>query len=155
MSVPEDEQAIRDLAAQYADAINRGDGVAAAAVYTRDGILEMSDGLQFVGQEKLRRVLCNLVEERREYLFLMTHSGLVQVSGERATARFWFSELKKPTGEAYEFSFGVYQDEAQRLDVGWRFTWRRPSILMRWRPTDEDVLLFPKPSFLGLHEAPA
>jgi uncharacterized protein (TIGR02246 family) len=150
MSIAEDEQAIRNLAARYSDAINRADGVAAASVYAPDGVLEMDDGVKVRGTAKLVRVMRSLVEDRRECLFQMTHSSVVTVTGDTAVARFWFSEVKKPVGEGWECTFGVYQDRAVRLDVGWRFSHRMPSGLIRWTPTSDQLAFFPRPDFLDL-----
>ncbi|MBV9994178.1 MAG: nuclear transport factor 2 family protein [Caulobacteraceae bacterium] len=147
MGKAEDEQAIRDLAAEYVDAVNRGDGLAMAAVYAPDGAIEIG-GRRIQGMARLQKAFRRLVEEQREIVFQMNHSGLVKVEGDRAAARWWFSELKKPTGEPYEYSLGVYQDELARLETGWRFVLRRPTGLMLWRPREGEVAHFPRPAFL-------
>ena len=109
MSVFEDEWAIRNLAAEYTDAVNRRDGYAMAAVYAPDGVLEMGER-RIVGMDKLLKGFRRNVEEQRECLFQMTHSSVVKVDGDTAEARFWFSEIRKPTGEPYDYGYGVYQD---------------------------------------------
>jgi hypothetical protein len=140
MSRADDELAIRALAAAYTDAANRRDGAGMAAVYAPDGMLELAGRPKpIVGLAKLELGFRRQVEEGREFLFQMTHSGVVEIDGDRAQARWWFSELKKPTGQGYEISLGVYEDKAVRLDIGWRFAWRRASGALRWVLPEGDI----------------
>jgi hypothetical protein len=61
----------------------------------------------------------------------MLYSGIVEIAGDRACARWWFGELKKPVDSAdWLYMIGVYQDEAVRLDVGWRFSRRSQTTIM-------------------------
>jgi ketosteroid isomerase-like protein len=149
MGMVEDELAIRNLAAEYTDAVNRGDGLAMAAVYAPNGAIEIG-GRRIEGTAKLQKAFRRLVEEQREIVFQMNHSGLVKLDGDQATARWWFSELKKPTGEPYEYALGMYQDDLVRLDIGWRFALRRPAGLARWLPPEGQATHFPRPEFLGV-----
>ena len=76
----EDELAIRSLAAAYTDAVNRRDGDGMAAVYAPDGILEApSAGTPVQGIDKLRKRFKRLVEQEREFLMQLTHSGVVAI----------------------------------------------------------------------------
>lgn len=134
----QDELAIRSLAAAYTDAVNRRDGVGMAAVYAPEGELHSpAAGAPVVGIDKLAKRFRRLVEVDREFLFQMTHSGVVEIDGDHAQARWWFSELKKPAGMGYEYILGTYQDDVVRLDCGWRFAKRVVSAPLRWElPTD-------------------
>jgi hypothetical protein len=80
----------------------------------------------------------------------MTHSSLVHVDGDTAEARFWFSEIRKPTGEPYDYGYGVYQDSLVRRPEGWRFSVRRVASLVRWTPPEGQLAHFPLPPFLAL-----
>ncbi|MEH6743059.1 nuclear transport factor 2 family protein [Hyphomonas sp.] len=150
-----DEMAIRSLAAAYTDAANRRDGAGMAAVYAPDGQLEApSAGDPVVGREKLEKRFRRLVELERDFLFQMTHSGVVQVNGDRAMARWWFTELKQPSGQPVEWVCGVYQDECVRLDIGWRFARRVVSSPFRWvLPEGQDINAL-LPSFLPISGLP-
>jgi ketosteroid isomerase-like protein len=150
MANADDDLAIRNLAAAYTDAVNRRDGLAMAAVYAEDGVLEnLGGGFTLAGIEKLRRAFSRLVDRDRDYLFQMTHSGLVEIDGDRAKARWWFSELKKPAGGPYEYVQGVYQDQLTRTPAGWRFSRRTVSGLLRWELPGE-ITLSELPPFLAI-----
>jgi hypothetical protein len=86
MSKTEDEMAIRQLAAAYADACNRMNPVDMAAVYAEDGELV---ALQFSekpmkGREKLQRIFANLISERD---FTMRYRRKISISMRRRSFR--------------------------------------------------------------------
>jgi hypothetical protein len=67
-----------------------------------------------------------------EFVFQTVHLGLVQVDGDRARARFPITEWARRRSDGRPIQFlGIYQDEAVRLDVGWRLSRREliPRIL--------------------------
>ncbi len=115
----EAELAIRQLVASYTDAVNRGSADDAAQVWAPDG------QLYFFGREIAASTLREAYAQTFsafEFLFQMTHSGVVTVRGDTAKARWWISEINLPNGrEGYKMFFGLYQDEVVRTDVGWRF----------------------------------
>jgi uncharacterized protein (TIGR02246 family) len=154
MQNAEDESAIRSLAAAYTDAVNRRDGEGMAAVYASDGKLQAAIGDPIVGRDKLTKRFKRLVEKEREFLMQLTHSGVVEVVGDTATARWWFSEIKRPAGGTFEMIFGLYQDEVVRTAEGWRFARRTVAAPLRWElpapPTDFTGL----PPFLPLTGLP-
>lgn len=124
MNYHADEMAIRNLAATYTDAINRRNAEEAAAVYAPDGTACL-DGGQVVPGDKMvknfRNVLKNL-----PFVFQTTHSGIVEVDGDTARARWWLSEVQLFKDEAqYRYWAGTYEDEVVRLSHGWRFKHRR------------------------------
>ena len=133
MSRAEDELAIRQLAAAYTDAANCRSAEGMVGVYAPDGEL-MTGGRSkpIKGYDKLLLGFQRLLENR-EFLFQCTHSGVVQVNGDTAVSRWWFTELKKPTGyQFYQYTWGCYEDEAVRLPIGWRYARRRASGLFAW-----------------------
>lgn len=155
MNAAEDELAIRSLAAAYTDAVNRRDGEGMAAVYAEDGILHSpAAGEPLQGIERLRKRFKRLVEVEREFLMQLSHSGVVDLDGDRATARWWFSEIKRPTGGAFEMIFGVYQDEMVRTPAGWRFARRTVHAPLRWELPDPPQNFGPLPAFLPLTGLP-
>ena len=117
MATPhEDEMAIRALMFAYADAVNRRDPEGMAAVLAPDAIIEKpGHGDPVQGAEKILKRYRRLQRERR-FLCQMVHSGVVHVDGDRATARWWFSETKLPVdSDRWLTMIGVYQDEVARL----------------------------------------
>ncbi len=115
----EAELAIRQLAASYTDAVNRGSEEDAAQVWAPDGQLYFF-GRQ-ISASTLREAYAQTFSAF-EFLFQMTHSGVVQVREDSAKARWWISEINRSNGrDGYKMFFGVYQDEVARTDVGWRF----------------------------------
>ncbi len=57
------------------------------------------------------------------YFMQMTHSGVVVLDGDRATARFVVREHGRGEGTYYE-NLAVYNDELIRQADGWRFATR-------------------------------
>ncbi|MET0379149.1 MAG: nuclear transport factor 2 family protein [Spongiibacteraceae bacterium] len=119
-----DEVAIRNLAASYTDAINRRNAQEAASVYAPDGTACLDSG-QVVPGDKMAKNFRNVLENL-PFVFQMTHSGIVEVNGDVAKARWWLSEVQLFKGESqYRFWAGTYEDELVRLPQGWRFQHRR------------------------------
>lgn len=116
--------AIQHLAVSYAEAVSRGEIDEAVQVYTPDGILaspttEDSVGPQAIA-EVLRTTTCDL-----EFVFQTVHLGLIHVDGDRARARFPITEWARRRSDGRPMQFlGIYEDDAVRLDVGWRFSRR-------------------------------
>jgi ketosteroid isomerase-like protein len=153
--VTRDQQAIRDLGAAYTDAVNRRDPAGMTAVYAPEGEM-LPEGLRpLKGHDWLLRAFKRLIEKDREFLFQMLQSSAVEIAGDHAKARFWFTELKRHTGEThYRYSMGVYQDEAVRLAVGWRFSRREPRGILEWRIAPEEITQKGLPPFLAIDSLP-
>jgi uncharacterized protein (TIGR02246 family) len=152
----EDEVAIRALVSAYADAVNRRDAEGMAAVMAPDGIIEKPGyGDPVHGHEKILKRYRRLQRER-EFLFQQIHSGVVHVDGDRATARWCFSETKLAVGSSDWLSmFGVYQDEAVRLTEGWRFARRVQTTIMERRlPGGAKVTIHDLPDFFDIPGLP-
>ena len=123
--------AIQHLAVGYAEAISRGEIEEAVAVYAPDGVLASPTTEDAVGPEAIADVL-RTTTGGLEFVFQTVHLGLVQVDGDRARARFPITEWARRQADGRPIQFlGIYQDEAVRLDVGWRFSRREliPRIL--------------------------
>jgi uncharacterized protein (TIGR02246 family) len=132
----EDEFAIRNLAAAYSDAANRGDLDGMLSVYCPDAVLVAFGGPETVGHAAIREVIGKTIADF-EWIFQMTHSGLLRVEGDVATCRWWVSEnaLRKD-GRGTQF-MGVYQDKAVRTRAGWRFARRQLDAIFLRRITLE------------------
>ncbi|MFT5137469.1 MAG: hypothetical protein ACI9GB_001761 [Halioglobus sp.] len=143
-----DELAVRALAEAYTDAVNRRDADGMAAIFAPNGVIEKPGfGDPVSGIAKIKKRYQRLHSER-DFLFQMTHSGVVEFDAEdRARARWWFSEVKKTAGDGPWLQImGVYQDEAVRLDEGWRFTRRSQTTLFEQHLSDEAIEIFQPPS---------
>src|SRR3546814_5094944 len=121
VSEASDKLSIYELAAAYTDAVNRMDWAAMAQVYCETGELRLGDAPAIIGRDAIRNAFERLMCHDRNYVFQMTHSGLVEVDGSTARGRWWFSELKKPTDGPPEYLFGVYEDRMDRTEAGWGF----------------------------------
>jgi uncharacterized protein (TIGR02246 family) len=147
-----DEHAVRSLAAAYTDAVNRRDAEGMAAVFAEDGVIEKPGfGDPVVGIAKIRKRYQRLQSER-DFLFQMIHSGVVEfVADDRAKARWWFSELKQAKGASDWLQImGVYEDEAVRLDEGWRFARRTQATLLNQTLAAEGIEASPLPGFQSI-----
>lgn len=116
--------AIQHLAVGYAEAISRGDVEEAVQVYAPDGVLASPTTEDAVGQQAIAEVL-RMTTGGLEFVFQTVHLGLVNVDGDRARARFPITEWARRRSDGRPIQFlGVYEDDAVRLDVGWRFSRR-------------------------------
>ncbi|MBV9840894.1 MAG: nuclear transport factor 2 family protein [Sphingomonadaceae bacterium] len=129
----EDETAIRALAAAYTDAVNRHDPVAGAAVYAPDGVLIAYDTPPIAGRAAIETLFVARWPQAG-ILFQCLHSGLVEIDGDRAHARWWLSEYNCPVNEtAGRMNLFAYQDELVRLPERWRFARRNLQTCYRER----------------------
>jgi hypothetical protein len=126
-----------------------------AAVFAPDGIIDKPGfGDPVVGIEKIAKRYRRLQRER-DFLCQMIHSGVVEIDGDTATARWWFSELKKPVGgDSWLYMIGVYQDTLVRLDIGWRFAKRSQTTVMNWDLPGDGMSMAALPPFLAITGPP-
>jgi len=147
MTPAEDELAVRRLAEAYADACNRMSAPDMASVYAPDGELI---ALQFSetpmrGRDKLERVFSRLLAER-DFIFYMIFSGIVNVDGDVATARWWVSEMRQVTGaDNIVIMLACFQDRAIRLPEGWRFAQRIVKPMCHYEVAARDLHSAPPP----------
>lgn len=117
--------AIQQLAVTYADCVSRGDVAAAVQVYAPDGRLETPTTEPAIGRAAIEATIFSTVASL-EMVFQTVHVGLVNVDGDRAQARTPITEWARRERDSQPFLFlGWYEDEAVRLDEGWRFARRR------------------------------
>lgn len=120
----EDELSIRNLVARYTDAVNERDIAAFRQLWTDDAVWEIGPPLQSraEGIDEIVALLRRLLQAE-QYFMQMTHSGVVEIKGDRATARF--VERERGRGESsYYDSLAVYEDVLVREADGWRFAKR-------------------------------
>ena len=124
LQAAEDELSIRNLAARYSDAVNQRDLVAFRQLWTGDAVWEIGAPLQASahGIDEIAGLLRRLLQAEK-YFIQMTHSGVIEIRGDRATARF--VEAERGRGEStYYDCLAVYEDVLVREAEGWRFAKR-------------------------------
>ena len=120
----EDELSIRNLVARFTDAVNERDIASFRQLWTDDAVWEIGPPLQSraEGVDEIAALLSRLLQTE-QYFLQMTHSGVIEIEGDRATARF--VERERGRGESsYYDSLAVYEDVLVREGDGWRFAKR-------------------------------
>lgn len=118
----EDRLEIQSLAARFSDAVNQRDVEAFVQLWASDRpIWEIGPPLpsRAEGKDAIVAMLKGLFQIER-YFMQMTHSGVITIDGERATARFVERERGKGEGTYYD-NLAVYDDVLVREPGGWRF----------------------------------
>lgn len=120
----EDEAAIRDLAAAFADAVTRNDKAALSAVWSTDGIFTIGDPIPKTckGVEEIMAFISKLRDDK-EFFVQFVHSGLVVVEGNHATAEWLVEEVGKG-GEKYYHNYCSCSDLIEKIDGKWLFAER-------------------------------
>jgi ketosteroid isomerase-like protein len=121
---------IHNLTASFTGAVNRGASADLARLFTADGAWYVPGLAPVVGHAAIAAQLDGLLG-RFTRLIQLTHSGTVEVGGDRASAVWYISErAQDEAGTTYEFT-GVYSDDLTRTEAGWRFRERRFDFLYR------------------------
>lgn len=118
----EDRLEIQALAARFSDAVNERDVIAFAQLWASDRpIWEIGPPLQSraEGVDEIIAMLRRLIQMER-YFMQMTHSGVIEIKGDQATARFVERERGKGLATYYD-NLAVYDDVLVREPAGWRF----------------------------------
>ena len=118
----EDRLEIQALAARFSDAVNERDVAAFAQLWASDHpIWEIGPPLpsRAEGKDAIIAMLKGLFQIER-YFMQMTHSGVITIDGDRATARFVERERGKGDRTYYD-NLAVYDDVLVREPGGWRF----------------------------------
>lgn len=128
----EDELAIRALAARFSDCANERDYAGFEDLWAAKAVWEIAPPLESraVGVDAIVEMLKRLLKPQTGFM-QMTHSGVVSIAGDRATARFVEREhgFGKGAGadgaDSFYENLAVYNDELVReLDGKWRFAKR-------------------------------
>jgi uncharacterized protein (TIGR02246 family) len=127
-----DEHAIRDLIDRYADAVNRRDAGAWAALWTEDAIWEVF-GRAIEGREAVVAAWSAVMQGLR-LVFHSVHGGVVEVGADTATARFSVSEQLQTSSGEPALLLGLYHDHFRRESGEWRIARRRLQVLYQGAP---------------------
>lgn len=120
----EDELSIRNLVAHYSDAVNQRDLAAFRQLWADDAVWEIGPPLQAraEGIDEIVALLRRLLQAE-QYFMQMTHSGVIQMKGDRATTRFVVRERGRGESTYYD-CLAVYEDVVVREAGGWHFAKR-------------------------------
>lgn len=118
----EDESAIRELAARFADATTRADYDALRSVFKPDAVFRIGEP---------NAVTCNGVDDivefmgklrnDKDFFVQFVHSGLIQIHGNTASARWLMREVALVSGKTYYNNFGFFIDEIEKVEGKWFF----------------------------------
>jgi ketosteroid isomerase-like protein len=137
----EDEAEIHRLAARFSDAVNTRDVAAFAGLWASGGAI-WTIGPPLASQAEGREAIVAMLDRLNQierYFMQMTHSGVVTLAGDRATARFIIREHGRGDGTYYD-NLGIYNDELIREADGWRFAKRSYTYrFLNQKPFEDDA----------------
>jgi len=121
----EDDAAIRDLAARFADAATRGDHQTLRSLWKPDGIFVIGEPFAVTckGIDEISAHIRKL-RDGKDFFVEFVHSGLVQIDGNTASARWLVREVGMgpgKSGKSYYNNFGFFIDELEKIDGTWLF----------------------------------
>jgi ketosteroid isomerase-like protein len=133
MSTLQDEWEIHKLSAMFADAVNIRDLDLFQSLWTDDAEWVVLDIATAHGAAAIAAKLGELLQ-RWEWIVQMVHSGIVDVQGDVATARWTTHEMgRRATGVGYDV-IGVQVDDLQRTSQGWRIARRQWNWIYKEEP---------------------
>jgi SnoaL-like domain len=121
----EDQLEIQGLAARFSDAVNeRNVEVFRGLWMSNRPVWEIGSPLQSraEGLDEIVALLRRLMQAE-QYFMQMTHSGVIEIKGDQATARFVMRERGRGESTYYD-NLAVYEDVLVREAGGWRFAKR-------------------------------
>lgn len=124
-----DEFAIQQTISRYCDGANRRDWQQVLATFTPDAIWEVPTlGAKLEGHEAIQEGFAAFTGPT-DYIVQINAPAIIEVDGDRGTARSVIRECGKYTGrdEAFEV-LGFFTDELVRTADGWKFTRRTLQI---------------------------
>ena len=121
------EAEIRNLAAQFSDAVNYNDPDAFSALWTADSVWEI--GEPYVRRANGRTEIVALLRRLRQqwaFFVQLTHSGVIEFAGgDVATARWSVREVaRSPDGAQSYDNLAIYEDRLEKAGGVWRFARR-------------------------------
>ena len=127
----EDEAAIRDLAARFADAATRADYETVRSLFKPDAVFTIGEPFATTSTRGVDEIvaLIHKLRDGKDFFVEFVHSGLVQLDGNTASARWLVREVgmgpgKNGSGKSYYNNFGFFIDELEKVDGKWLFKTR-------------------------------
>jgi len=126
----EDEAAIRNLAARFADAATRADYETIRSLFTPDAIFTIGEpfAVTCTGIDEIVALIHKL-RDGKDFFVEFIHSGLIQLDGNAASARWLLREVGLGPAKSYYNNFGFFIDELEKFDGKWLFKTRTYSYL--------------------------
>jgi len=125
LRILEDQMAIQQLAARFSDAVNERDVASFASLWAGSGaVWEIGEPLaaRAEGVQAIIAMLERLMQIQRHFMQL-THSGVITLDGDRATARWDMREHGRGDDTFYD-NLATYEDVLTREAGVWRFARR-------------------------------
>ena len=131
----EDEAAIRNLGARFADAASRGDHRTISKLFKRDAgfTIGAPNALTVSGADEIAALIDKLRSDK-DFFVQFVHSGLIHLDGKTASARWLIREValgtaKTGEGKSFYNNFGFFIDELEKVDGKWLFKARTYAYL--------------------------
>jgi ketosteroid isomerase-like protein len=145
MTQRDDEGQIQQLTVSFADAVNRRNLEQFTSLWSDRGVWSIEPPLtmQVTGVEDIAAAFTRLLAGW-EFFVQIVHQGSIELNGDRATARWYMSEVGRDlTGEGFQ-NYGVYLDELIRQDDLWLFVRRTYRFIYIDRPKLTGQAFLPK-----------
>ncbi len=121
----EDDLAIRNLVARFADATTIADYEGLKALWQPDGVFTISQP-NFNTKTGIDDIIALIKQLRdgRDFFIQFVHSGVIKDQGNTATARWMMHEVAQGPGEKYYSNYGIFNDKMKKINGDWFFTSR-------------------------------
>ncbi|BAQ61742.1 hypothetical protein GM3708_2148 [Geminocystis sp. NIES-3708] len=113
---------IQKQVAKFADAVNRRDQKEFTSLWLSDGIWELKPpmNINVQGKENIEQTFIQLLNNW-EFFVQMAHSGVIEINGNQATARWCMNEIGRDyDGKGFQ-NFGMYEDQLILQENIWLF----------------------------------
>src|ERR1700722_9124722 len=118
----EDEGAIRDLAARFVDTATRADYKTITSVLTTDAVFTIGEPFAVTCKGPNEIVaLIHRLRDGKDFFVEFVHSGLIQLDGNTASARWLLREVGLGPAKSDYNNFGFFIDELEKVDGKWLF----------------------------------
>jgi hypothetical protein len=121
------EADIRNLSAQFSDAVNYNDPETFSRLWTANGVWEIGEPYVSKAQGRAEIVaLLNRLRQSWAFFVQLTHSGVIQFqSTNTASARWAMREVaRSPDGTKSYDNLAIYEDRLEHVSGAWRFVAR-------------------------------
>ncbi len=126
----EDRMLIRELVDSYGDAVSRHDATAWGTNWAEESVWTLNlAGLEKVVSRTDIVALWNRAMAEYEFVYMVATPGEIRVSGDRATGRFYTSELTRLKSGEEQRILGRYEDEYEKQRDRWLFKSRDYKML--------------------------
>jgi hypothetical protein len=132
-----DELEIRALADKFSDAANRKDGALFQSLWAKDGVWKIGApiNMEFKGKDNMGSSVTHMLG-LWDFFVQLTASGVVDINGDKATARFYVNEIARKTDDkSGNYNLSMYQDELIKENGKWVFLKRTYNTIYQDAPT--------------------